>query len=166
MKTLISVELKRILLAPLCLIVTVLMVMSPVINVDDIGKQPTQLLPETTLHENKEISEAQKQNISEQYGKLPLSFEINRGQTEPQVEFNPLDQVSSEHTNYFGGRSKDKGVRMPMDTFETNSVAQVFTPKSPAGDSSKIGMPAQVRKLMEEKRYEIIASQPTLVPVH
>src|SRR5512145_1607004 len=41
------------------------------------------LPPDATL----KVTEAIKQGIVETYGRLPMSFEVNQGQTDPQVRF-------------------------------------------------------------------------------
>ncbi len=58
------------------------------INMDSaIPKDAALITPAQAKHASTKIPEATKQRVSEVYGRLPLSFEVNQGQTDSQVKF-------------------------------------------------------------------------------
>lgn len=77
----------KIFIAALCLTMTSLTIVSPFVKNYEPDGNAAQTPSEQPMVDKNKISETQKQNITEQYGKLPLSFEINQGQTDSQVKF-------------------------------------------------------------------------------
>jgi hypothetical protein len=86
-KSFVSKYQKSIFVLPLCLIVASLLIILPIVRSGDAGKQNEMLVPGSLPLSRNEVSSSQKETISEQYGRLPLSFEINQGQTDSQVAF-------------------------------------------------------------------------------